>query len=149
MVLEIMDSTYYLSPIGALEIVADSRGLVSLRPAVDVSCATETETDNPHIRDTIRWLDAYFVGDFCRSIPAISAPLTPSQWDLTKIPAGTTKQYGQIKTSKHARAYGRACATNPIYIIIPCHRVVSASGVVHYGGGADMKMWLLNHETVL
>ncbi len=138
------DTHYYTSPIGTLEITADSRGLLAVKPIPDMG--DSVSSDNAHIQHTILWLDAYFKGDFPPSIPAISAPLTAYQWDLTQIPVGTTRQYGQIKTPQHARAYGRACATNPIYILIPCHRVISASGVVQYGGGADMKLWLLNHE---
>ena len=135
---------YYDSPIGTLKIVANEAGILSVLPSPMPASYDTPHT--PHIADTVQWLNTYFKDKYIGQIPSISAKITPWQWDLTTIPPGQTRQYGNIKTKNHARAYGRACSTNPIYIIIPCHRVVSASGVIKYGGGAEMKVWLLNHE---
>jgi methylated-DNA-[protein]-cysteine S-methyltransferase len=72
---------------------------------------------------------------------------------LQNIPCGQTLTYGelakQLKTSP--RAVGQACKTNPIPILIPCHRVVAANGAGGYAGKRvgrmlDMKLWLLEHE---
>ena len=70
---------------------------------------------------------------------------------LTDIPFGETRTYGQIAASLDrpgaARAMGRANATNPICIVIPCHRVVGATGALTgYGGGLHLKHRLLAHE---
>ncbi len=74
---------------------------------------------------------------------------------LQKIPAGNVKTYGdvakQLKSS--ARAVGNACRANPIPLIVPCHRVISRTGIGGFSGetkGAsiDRKRWLLAHEGV-
>ena len=72
---------------------------------------------------------------------------------LQKIPAGQTRTYGQLaKQLKTAsQAVGNACRANPVPIIVPCHRVVSATGLGGYmgktsGNKTDIKQWLLDHE---
>ena len=70
---------------------------------------------------------------------------------LTDIPFGETRTYGQMAASLDrpgaARAMGRANATNPICIVVPCHRVVGATGALTgYGGGLHLKHRLLAHE---
>lgn len=79
-----------------------------------------------------------------------------SVWnELSKIPMGETRTYGEIanKLNSSARAVGNACRKNPIQIIIPCHRVISATGLGGYAGETqgeqlDIKRWLLIHEGV-
>src|SRR4051812_7301740 len=70
---------------------------------------------------------------------------------LTDIPFGETRTYGQMAAGLDrpgaARAMGRANATNPICIVVPCHRVVGATGALTgYGGGLHLKHRLLAHE---
>ncbi len=70
---------------------------------------------------------------------------------LQMIPYGKTVSYKaiaeQIGRPKAMRAVGMANNRNPIAIIVPCHRVIGANGqLVGYGGGLDMKQWLLEHE---
>ena len=70
---------------------------------------------------------------------------------LREIPAGTTTSYGALadKIGKPgaARAAGLANGSNPISIIVPCHRVIGANGALTgYGGGLPRKQWLLAHE---
>lgn len=70
---------------------------------------------------------------------------------LREIPHGVTKSYGEIAevtgSPKGARAVGMACNRNPILILIPCHRVVGATGALTgYGGGIDLKEYLLQLE---
>ena len=74
---------------------------------------------------------------------------------LTRIPPGRTLTYGELaaKLGSGARAVGNACRNNPVSIIIPCHRVVSRSGIGGYSGKTggreiDRKQWLLVHEGV-
>lgn len=76
--------------------------------------------------------------------------------ELQKIPLGETRSYGQIaKILKSSpRAVGNACRNNPLLIIIPCHRVVSATGIGGFSGEKqgekiNIKRWLLAHEGVL
>ena len=74
---------------------------------------------------------------------------------LTQIPAGKTLTYGELagQLDSGARAVGNACRNNPVSIIVPCHRVVSASGIGGYSGKTDgreinRKQWLLAHEGI-
>ena len=74
---------------------------------------------------------------------------------MTRIPAGEVMTYGAVakKLSSSPRAVGNACRANPLPIIIPCHRVVSQSGLGGYGGHTEgehlgIKSWLLQHEGV-
>jgi len=84
----------------------------------------------------------------------IGTPFQLRVWHaLWNIPAGQTLSYGalatQLKTAP--RAVGQACGSNPIPLIIPCHRVISAQGLggfMHAASGTplDIKAWLLGHE---
>lgn len=75
---------------------------------------------------------------------------------LTQIRPGKTFTYGELaaRLDSGARAVGNACRHNPVSIIVPCHRVVSASGLGGYSGKTDgreinRKKWLLGHEKAL
>lgn len=104
-------------------------------------------------------LMAYFDGCFT-ALDDINYSLggTPFQRDvwqaLTNIPAGSTWSYKklakEIGRPKASRAVGYANSLNPIAIIIPCHRVIAASGALAgYSGGIERKKWLLEHEGAL
>lgn len=81
-------------------------------------------------------------------------PFQQKVWQrLQKIPMGTTITYGELaaelKTS--ARAIGNACRTNPVPLVIPCHRIVAKNGLGGFSGKTSgpqltMKKWLLAHE---
>jgi methylated-DNA-[protein]-cysteine S-methyltransferase len=107
------------------------------------------------IRDAIR---AYFAGDI-RAIDKLPTATDGTEFQrkvwagLRKIPAGKTWSYGQL--AKHVgrprarRAVGLANGSNPIAIVVPCHRVIGADGsLTGYGGGMSRKRWLLHHEGV-
>jgi methylated-DNA-[protein]-cysteine S-methyltransferase len=75
---------------------------------------------------------------------------------LIQIPAGETLTYGELaaRLGSGARAVGNACRRNPLSIIVPCHRVVAASGIGGYSGSTsgpvlERKRWLLGHENQL
>jgi methylated-DNA-[protein]-cysteine S-methyltransferase len=73
---------------------------------------------------------------------------------LTAIPAGTTITYGrlaaQLGMPRAVRAVGLANGSNPISVVVPCHRVIGANGsLTGYGGGLERKRWLLEHEGVV
>jgi methylated-DNA-[protein]-cysteine S-methyltransferase len=73
---------------------------------------------------------------------------------LTTIPAGTTLSYGalaaQLGMPKAVRAVGHANGSNPISVVVPCHRMIGADGsLTGYGGGLERKRWLLQHEGVV
>lgn len=111
------------------------------------------------IRDTLKTKAAraqvrsYFTGNRSRFDLALAPAGTPFQlrvWTaLQKIPLGETCSYGDLaKTLKSgARAVGRANATNPICLIVPCHRVIGADGsLTGFAFGEDVKRRLLRHE---
>jgi methylated-DNA-[protein]-cysteine S-methyltransferase len=103
-------------------------------------------------------LSHYFEGDLGKlSSIAWRIAGTPFQqkvWTaLAKIPAGTTMSYGalaaRIEMPRAIRAVGHANGSNPISVVLPCHRLIGADGsLVKYGGGLERKRWLLRHEGV-
>jgi methylated-DNA-[protein]-cysteine S-methyltransferase len=105
------------------------------------------------LSDRIR---AYFDGDLTSldrvSVETGGTPFQQEVWSaLRKIPAGTTISYGELAARvgrpTAIRAVGSANASNPIPIVIPCHRVIGADGTLTgYGGGLNRKRWLLAHE---
>lgn len=103
-----------------------------------------------------RSLEAYFEGDMAATKNlAVATNGTAFQqvvWAaLRRIPVGRTISYAALAAAigrpKATRAVGLANATNPIPIVIPCHRVIGADGTLTgFGGGLDRKRWLLAHE---
>jgi methylated-DNA-[protein]-cysteine S-methyltransferase len=100
-------------------------------------------------------VDAYTRGDSLTF--AVPVRLSGTEWqqrvwrELMNIPFGQTRSYGQIAeivcTIQASRAVGRANATNPVPLIVPCHRVVGANGALTgFGGGLHLKQALLEHE---
>lgn len=98
----------------------------------------------------------YFAGDIPRlkEIPWATAgtDFQRGVWKaLTTIPAGSTLSYsqlaGQIGSPKAIRAVGLANGSNPVGVVVPCHRVIGSDGsLTGYGGGIERKRWLLKHE---
>ncbi|WP_409191426.1 methylated-DNA--[protein]-cysteine S-methyltransferase [Bradyrhizobium sp. RDM4] len=103
-------------------------------------------------------LSDYFAGDLAQlsSIPwrVAGTPFQQKVWTaLAQIPAGTTLSYGalaaRLDMPKAVRAVGHANGSNPISVVLPCHRLIGANGsLVKYGGGLERKRWLLRHEGV-
>ena len=101
-------------------------------------------------------IEAYFKGDLnaLESLPVETAGtgFQRTVWKaLREIPAGTTRSYGELAARigkpKASRAVGLANGSNPVGIIVPCHRVIGADGsLTGYGGGLERKRWLLDHE---
>jgi methylated-DNA-[protein]-cysteine S-methyltransferase len=101
-------------------------------------------------------LTGYFKGDLDR-LAAIGwrvagTPFQQKVWNaLPKIPAGSTLSYGalaaRLEMPRAVRAVGHANGSNPISVVLPCHRLIGANGsLVKYGGGLERKRWLLQHE---
>jgi len=101
-------------------------------------------------------LSGYFNGDLAQlsSIPwrVAGTSFQRKVWAaLAQIPAGTTLSYGafaaRLEMPKAVRAVGHANGSNPISVVVPCHRLIGADGsLVKYGGGLERKRWLLEHE---
>ncbi|MET0429919.1 MAG: methylated-DNA--[protein]-cysteine S-methyltransferase [Microvirga sp.] len=103
-------------------------------------------------------LSAYFAGDLAaiESLPVMTdgTAFQREVWSaLRAIPCGTTISYGElarrIGRPAAVRAVGLANGSNPVGIVIPCHRVIGADGsLTGYGGGLNRKRWLLDHEAI-
>jgi len=157
------------SPFGPLLLARTPRGLVRVSlPAYDADETLEelAARISPRVLeapaqldDARRQLDLYFEG----KLTEFDLPL---DWSLTEgfrgkvqraiygIPYGETRSYMQLAASagneRAVRAAGSACGTNPIPIVVPCHRVLRTGGALGgYGGGLPMKRALLEMEGVL
>jgi methylated-DNA-[protein]-cysteine S-methyltransferase len=154
------------TPIGPILIAADARGRL---------CAVEFWNDEAEMRGLLRRhygdtpaafgeapaairtaFEAYFAGDreALRNVPWTTGGTAFQRqvWTaLTTIPVGQTWSYAQLAKSigkpAAVRAVGLANGANPVPIVIPCHRVIGASGsLTGFGGGLERKRWLLRHE---
>lgn len=146
--------------LGPCHLSASESGLTGARlerpgeappPAGVLPCAARA-----HLLAAARALEEYFAGerrdfDDLRLAPA-GTPFQLAVWRaLQRIPFGRTSSYGELARELGrpgaARAVGMANHRNPIWIIIPCHRVIGADGsLTGYGGGLAAKEWLLDHE---
>lgn len=113
---------------------------------------TEDESRTARVREE---LSEYAAGR--RTTFDVPLALTGSEWqkvvwrELTRIPFGETRSYGEIADRLGrpgaARAVGRANATNVLPLVVPCHRVISADGTLGgFNGGLHLKTRLLEHE---
>jgi O-6-methylguanine DNA methyltransferase len=145
------------SPLGPLLLGAEDGALTLLW----MSPLPERETGGADARDRAvlaaarDQLEAYFAGDltaFDLPLAPVGTPFQQRVWSaLVEIPFGETVSYGSLAIRLGrpgaARAVGLANGSNPISIIIPCHRVIGSDGrLTGYGGGIDRKAWLLDHE---
>jgi len=160
--------TRLATPIGALLVVQGERGVVRVgfeEEPVDRLLAEVAAHLGPRIVASDRELaatrdvfSAYFEGDDERLDLPVDLALVRSGFRraaLTtlraEVGAGEVVTYGGLAAKvghpRAARAVGSACASNPVPIVVPCHRVVPrAGGVGSYGGGPDRKRRLLAHE---
>ena len=156
------------TPIGVALLVTDADGVLR---------ALDWEDFEPRMKDLLRLhygavvlqdaraprdlraaLSGYFKGDLDRLTTikwrVAGKPFQQKVWRaLPKIPAGTTMSYGALASRlgapKAMRAVGHANGSNPISVVVPCHRLIGANGsLVKYGGGLERKRWLLQHEGV-
>jgi methylated-DNA-[protein]-cysteine S-methyltransferase len=163
------------SPFGRLLVARTDRGVVRLAlPSHRGSHLSEDEVledlarfVSPRVLESPARLDAerrelvdYFEGKRHHFDVSIDWKLTPAGFRsralhaVALIPYGETRTYGQIaKQAGNARAFraaGTACGSNPIPLIVPCHRVVqTGGGIGNYGGGPEMKRALLDLEGAL
>ncbi|WP_127959004.1 methylated-DNA--[protein]-cysteine S-methyltransferase [Serratia microhaemolytica] len=159
------------TPIGELLLIADQQGQVRgldwsdheqrLMKLLDARYRQHPfllqTADNP--AGLSEMIQRYFAGELAvlSQIPVVShgTPFQCSVWQqLRLIPAGSTISYGElakrVDRPRAVRAVGAANGANPISIIVPCHRVIGANGMMTgYAGGLPRKQWLLKHEGFL
>ncbi|MGI9034094.1 MAG: methylated-DNA--[protein]-cysteine S-methyltransferase [Acidimicrobiales bacterium] len=148
------------SPLGEVVLVGDGQRLHGLyttghrrRPTLDTDGVEDGKGDG--LADAAEQLAEWFDGrrrEFDLELELIGTPFQRRVWDaLGEIPFGATVTYGELAArigrAGSGRAVGHAVGRNPVSIVVPCHRVVGARGVLTgYAGGLDTKQWLLAHE---
>ena len=145
-------------PFGVLGIRCDDGVLTGID---FLSADAESQTPRSSFARTVcEQLKSYFANPRFRFDLPLSTGGTAHQnkvWQAMRaIPCGQVGSYGDLATElgSSPRAVGQACGKNPIPVVIPCHRVVSESGIGGFagqrdGGMLDIKRWLLTHEGVL
>jgi len=137
------------TPVGPLTLVERDGVLARIGWRLAADCEA-----TPLLIEAARQIDAYFARDLkdfdLPLAPAQSAEAAAARAAMLAIPYGATATYGECaaRIGTHARAFGQACGSNRLPIVVPCHRVLPATGFGHYsgGGGARTKSWLLAHE---
>ncbi|WP_020606458.1 methylated-DNA--[protein]-cysteine S-methyltransferase [Spirosoma spitsbergense] len=155
-----MTTTVFDSPLGLVRITGDEDGVS------EISC-TDTPTyselldmspdsllDKP-VRQAVEQLMAYFAGTrqtFDFRLNPVGTTFQQTVWRaLLDVPYGTTVSYltlsRQIGDEKAIRAVAAANGRNPLWIVVPCHRIIGSDGsLTGYAGGLWRKQWLLEHE---
>ena len=146
------------SPIGPLLFAGDEKGvrfLIFKRGRDKEKIQPDWEPDRTLLKEPVRQVEAYFRGrlrDFDFPLAPQGTSFQTTVWEaLQRIPYGDTISYGElarrIGNPKAVRAVGLANGSNPIAIVIPCHRVIGSNGtLVGYGGGLPIKQALLSLE---
>ena len=149
------------SPIGKLWIAATRKGVCAISFQAPKRKRAEN-TAGPEARRILKDAAATLSRYFHNGADGFGeVPVDPEGTDfqlrvwnaLRKIPRGQTRSYGEIAKAvgrpKAVRAVGAANGSNPVAIVVPCHRVIGANGTMTgYGGGLEKKEWLLKHEGV-
>ena len=147
------------TPVGRLLLAGDEEGLrrISFQDGLHpIRPAEGWQRAEVPFREVVNQLEAYFAGKLRRFDLALAPEGTPFQrevWSaLTTIPYGETVTYGELARrlgrANASRAVGAANGSNPIPIIIPCHRVIGADGsLTGFGGGVAIKRRLLDLES--
>jgi len=148
------------SPVGELKLIASDKGLLAILWKNDNPVRVKVGTlvqhqDHPILLETERQLQEYFAGRrkcFSLQLDLKGTKFQNSVWQaLLGIPFGETRSYGQLARQlgnpRAMRAVGAANGRNPISIVVPCHRVIGASGkLTGFAGGLETKAHLLELE---
>lgn len=151
--MESNQTAYYKTPIGIAKITGNENGISSVT-VMDNEIEIPPEIPN-YLKDCVNQLEAYFKGERTEFNLKLNPQGTDFQkrvWnELLTIPYGKTRTYleqtKKLGDVKAIRAVASANGKNPIWIIIPCHRVIGSDGALTgYAGGLWRKKWLLAHE---
>jgi methylated-DNA-[protein]-cysteine S-methyltransferase len=148
------------SPVGRLKLVASDKGLAGVlfdggKPIRGPLGSTSESPAHPVLVEAERQLKEYFDGkrqSFSLPLDAAGTDFQRQVWKaLREIPFGETRSYGELAKEigkpSASRAVGAANGKNPIGIVVPCHRVIGASGkLTGFAGGLDVKARLLALE---
>ena len=152
----------FRSPVGRIEVVARDGAVERLHVERDGRLPHEDDEDDlpdDLLRSAQRQISDYFAGvrrSFDLPLRPLGTPFQQSVWAaLESVPWGGTTTYGalgaRVGKPQAGRAVGRAVASNPLPLLVPCHRVLGRTGgLTGYtvGGGISTKAWLLGHEGI-
>ena len=150
-------TTYYKTPIGIAKIIGNENGIQSVSVLNDDAISDKLLHSKTPVclQDCVLQLDEYFSGkriDFALKLNPQGTDFQKRVWEeLLNIPYNKTRTYLEQSKAlgdvKAIRAVASANGKNPIWIIIPCHRVIGSDGsLTGYAGGIWRKKWLLAHE---
>ena len=149
-----MDTCYIETPLGYAKIIGDQNGITSVSLLDKPENASEIIPKT--LLDCVTQLKAYFnnqLKTFDLKLNPEGTEFQKNIWkQLALIPYGKTISYldlaKQLGDAKAIRAVANANGKNPIWIIVPCHRVIGTDrSLTGYAGGLYRKQWLLNHES--
>lgn len=160
--MEYSSVTYLKTPIGYARIIGDEEGIsqISVHEEYNLPLDFKHPSKNEKLPfcllDCVKQLDEYFNSErkeFDLKLNPLGTNFQLSVWkELLKIPFGKTttytKQTKRLGDVKAIRAVASANGRNPLWIVVPCHRVVGTDGsLTGYAGGLWRKRWLLEHES--
>ncbi|HLT34315.1 MAG TPA: methylated-DNA--[protein]-cysteine S-methyltransferase [Aquaticitalea sp.] len=149
-----MEECIMQSPLGFTKIIGNEEGITSI--SVLNSDQNETDIIPRALEDCVHQLNEYFEGNrtfFNLNLNPHGTDFQKKVWDaLQMIPYGKRISYlelaQQIGDIKAIRAVANANGKNPLWIVVPCHRVIGSDGsLTGYAGGLHRKQWLLEHES--
>ncbi|WP_347923158.1 methylated-DNA--[protein]-cysteine S-methyltransferase [Pontimicrobium sp. SW4] len=149
-----MESCIINTPLGFAKLEGDEHGLSSLTVLNNDIAVSDIIPEI--LEDGVRQLEEYFNGertDFSLKLNPQGTDFQKRVWNaLLAIPYGKTTSYLQLSKDlgdvKAIRAVANANGKNPLWIIVPCHRVIGSDGsLTGYAGGLNRKQWLLEHES--
>ena len=141
------------TPLGITEITGDENGISKISVCDDTKVSFHEIPSE--LKDAVTQLEDYFLGkrnDFTFKLNLSGTEFQKKVWvALLEIPFGKTISYQDLSIKlgdvKAIRAVASANGKNPIWIVVPCHRVIGTDGsLTGYAGGLWRKKWLLDHE---
>ncbi len=142
------------TPLGHAKIEGNEEGIASILVLNNEQALSHSIPDE--LKDCVKQLDEYFQGTrqkFSLKLNPTGTEFQKRVWnELVNIPYGKTLSYLELSKRlgdpKAIRAIANANGKNPIWIVIPCHRVIGSDGsLTGYAGGLYRKKWLLDHES--
>ncbi len=149
-----IQTAYLETPLGIAAISGDENGITSVSVTQESSNKPSKDI-HPYVQETIAQLKEYFDGQrtvFDLKLNPSGTEFQKKVWEeLLNIPFGKTATYldmaKRLGDPKCIRAAASANGKNPLWIIVPCHRVIGSDGsLTGYAGGLWRKKWLLDHE---
>lgn len=147
-----METVFVKTPLGIAKIIGDEDGI----SVISVSDEGDSSSTIPMVlQEAVSQLNDYFEGkrtDFAFKLNPSGTEFQQKVWrGLLEIPFGKTMSYLELSKKlgdvKAIRAVASANGKNPLWIVVPCHRVIGTDGsLTGYAGGLWRKKWLLEHE---